>query len=238
MRHARLAQAPSRSDRGSRCCRSYRCGPFCGFHGTQREEARLFGITSALRCSRCRAAEEFREPRRESLQIRGFALPYDHDAPSEFTEIACVRPVTNYVLLELVLPERRTCPGCRRPPAPFVPVPETAVDEDRLLAPGETDVRRTGKAALLKSEAVTEPVKELPYDKFRRRVRRTDTCHVRAALGRRSGFGLSGRSILPVRAGMRHTATFMAAAPSASANATGTALPIHRAMALIEPENM
>jgi len=59
---------------------------------------------------------------------------------------------------------------------------------------------------------------------------------LRSGDGARSGF--SEGDLFPVRPDTGHvTAAFMAAAPSVSANATGTAFPIHRAIAFFAPEN-
>ena len=97
---------------------------------------------------------------------------------------------------ELVFPERLACSGRRRPLASSVSVPKTAVDENRLLARGETDIRRSGKAASVQAKTVAEPVKEPPYRQFRRGICRTDACHVGPALGRRTRFSTSEAKFL------------------------------------------
>ena len=48
--------------------------------------------------------------------------------------------------------------GVGRPAAPLVAVPETAVDEDRLLPAGEANVGGTGQIAPVQAEAVAPRV--------------------------------------------------------------------------------
>lgn len=127
--------------------------------------------------------EEISEFAGQILLIAGLALP-DHDGlpplvrgPRKVTSIPGLVPV------EFGFPEvssRLWDPACS---APFMLMPETAVDEDDLAAARESQIRSPGSSLPLQAETIAKSVQEPPHDPFRFRVRPTDTPHVRAALG-------------------------------------------------------
>ena len=80
------------------------------------------------------SVNEFQEPRRQTLNVVRFTLPYDHDFPSEFVKVRQFDSVALDIFVKLLLPERRARLRGRGPSATVVPVPKTAVNENQLPA--------------------------------------------------------------------------------------------------------
>ena len=139
--------------------------------------------------SSIRSHQEIHESLCENRRPFRFALPNDQHVPTKLMQRRYLPMITGDVLLEFLIPEGSAGLRSGRPTTALVPVPETAVNEDRLSAGGETDVGGAGKISPMESIAVSETVKQFPNGHFRLGVLRTDTRHEGAAFRRRLHLG-------------------------------------------------
>lgn len=103
--------------------------------------------------TRSESIQSFQERAQALLQR---ALPKHLDGPARAPQSFLSLPITSNVRIELCLPK---LPVRSRPvrSATPVPMPETAVNEDRCSIPGQHNVRMTGKASYVKAKAKAGP---------------------------------------------------------------------------------
>ena len=94
------------------------------------------------------------------------AFPNSSDAPTGFKELTLGTAVALHIVVELRLPEFRPCRWGRRIRAPFMAVPEAAVNEANRAVPTQDKVRGPGHTANVESEAEPLCVKCASKDKF------------------------------------------------------------------------
>ena len=103
-------------------------------------------------------------------------------------EIGQFLTVAGDVHPEFLLPEGSSYLRRGRSVASLVSVPETAVNENRLLATEETDVGRSGDVLSVQTIAVAEAMQHSANNQFRLGVLLADARHHRPSLGRWFGF--------------------------------------------------
>ena len=144
------------------------------------------GASRILR--RTRRTKEGEEAIHECLVRFNLALPGDENPPSVAGETLLVLPVPLDVASELGLPELLARPGSVGLAA-SVPVPETAVNEDRGASFREDDVGPTGQTADVGPKPVAEGVERPANYEFGLRIDTTDAAHERATVMRRQVVG-------------------------------------------------
>ena len=121
------------------------------------------------------------------------ALPDDRHAPAERTKRLQLSPVAIDIAPELPLPEFFISPGDGRVAAPFMPMPEAAVDEHNRAVLREHKVRGAGQLSDMKSIAKSLGEEKGAKGSFRPSVDSANARHHAAALrGGRDAHGLGG----------------------------------------------
>ena len=112
----------------------------------------------------------------------GLALPNDVHAPTTLVQRLDVLPVALDIAVELRLPETRASGWRTRRATAWVPMPETAVDEDDSSAAGEHDIRSSRQVLSMETEAVSRTMQCRPDFQFRSRVLSAHATHNLTAL--------------------------------------------------------
>ena len=142
---------------------------------------KFYGLHSIL----CQLAPE------TTFQFQGrasFAFPNNQDLPTQLPQLANLSLVSQLVCDEFRRPEIEVRTRRRGFLASCVPMPEASVNENRSLAAGQDQVRRSGKPSAMQPIPETERTNQLPNRHLRLGVLRPDK---RISLLRSNGESLS-----------------------------------------------
>lgn len=121
-------------------------------------------------------------PAEHFFRFLELTFPDGDDFPAEFSEFALMFPIIGNVALEFFVPEGFVGFRSGGVFAAFVPVPETAVNEDNCAVFGQYDVRFARQSLDVFPEAVSGTVQHGADKNFRLRVFSPDSRHVPASL--------------------------------------------------------
>lgn len=141
-------------------------------------------MLASMTLSEAGRAKEVEETIEENVVVLDFTLPGHKHSPPATHEQSLNSLVPLNVGGELLSPE--VLSGLRHGGSiATVPVPKTAMDEDRGPPPREHDIRRSRKTTDMSAEPITPCVQRPPHRHFWLGVRTTDAAHKRAPLLRR-----------------------------------------------------
>jgi hypothetical protein len=120
-----------------------------------------------------------------TFRLFQLAFPNRDDFPARLSEFTLVFPIIGNIPFEFLFPEGFVGCGSCCVFAPFVAVPETAVNEDNRLVFRQDYVRLAGQIFNVFPESVTRPVQYGSNEHFRFRVLSANATHNVASLFRR-----------------------------------------------------